>query len=200
MNKKYNETVSSKNARFLLVCLLFYLLILYPSIERASECAEIASVTVSLDRNKVKVSSDLKLDESHIRDLNEGLQKEFIFYVDLFREWNIWPDEFIHGIKITRKVRSDPVKKEFTVITSGETSFMEQRFNSLDSLLSEALRLNNVTLITTEALLPGSYYVKVTAVSRIRKHAPIIGYLLFFVPENEFDLKKVSDSFIVTEK
>lgn len=206
--KRYNGIVTNEYHRKLslpkrLVCfgsLLVSLLIVDPILERAAECVEIGTVTVVAESDTLKISSDLKLDESHISELKDGLKKEFIFYVDLFRQWTIWPNEFIHGVRIIRKISSDPVKKEFTVINSVGTSLSEQRFNSLDSLLLEALRLDGIELTKKEKLVPGSYFVKVTAESRIRKHAPIIGYILFFVPENEFEVEKISDTFIIPEK
>ena len=34
--------------------------------------------------------------------LKRGISKEITFYIDLFKVWNIWPDEFIAGRKIVR--------------------------------------------------------------------------------------------------
>lgn len=200
LKKKYHAGLSTKVSFIVFVCLLLSLFIFSPVLEKTAECVEVGNVTVVIENGTIKVSSDLILDQSHISDMNDGLQKEFIFFVDLFREWKIWPDEFILGTKLSRKIRSDSVKKEFAVITSDKASVSEQRFNSLESLLSEALKLNNIELVRTGALLSGTYFVKVTASSRTRKHAPIIGYLLFFMPENEFSVEKISGKFVIPEK
>ena len=40
-----------------------------------------------------------------------------------------------------------------------------------------------------------SYFVRVSIESRIRKLPPVIGYLLFFVPENDFKITRDSPVF-----
>ncbi|GBD99393.1 hypothetical protein BMS3Abin07_01428 [bacterium BMS3Abin07] len=167
---------------------------------KSTEAAEIGDVSVTINKGIISVSGNLILDDTQINDLKNGLQKELIFYVDLFRQWDIWPDEFIKGLKIIRRLKSDPVKNEFIMVSSIKGSTTEHRFNTLESLLSEALKFNNVLLSSTGDLLPGNYFVKVTAVSRIRKLAPLIGYLLFFVPEKEFTVEKNSDIFVLPAK
>jgi hypothetical protein len=42
---------------------------------------------------------------------------------------------------------------------------------------------------------PGTYFVRVSAESKIRKLPPVIGYFMIFLPENEFKITKDS-SFI----
>lgn len=174
-------------------------LLVFPVIFKYVEGAEIINLTVTREKNSIVVNTHLALDESQINDLKNGIQKEFEFYVDLFKVWDFWPDEFVSGIKIIRTIKSDPVKKEFSMVSYYETSIKEERFNSLDTLLLDALRLEEMDAFSTKGLLPGEYFVKVSVISRIRKLAPIIGYLLFFVPEKEFSIKKNSERFLVLQ-
>ena len=37
-----------------------------------------------------------------------GIAKEITFYIDLFRVWNMWPDEFVLGKTIVKTLRVDP--------------------------------------------------------------------------------------------
>jgi len=161
--------------------------------DMSAEAVEVHPVRLSVRDRIIYADSGLTLDQTQLNDLRNGLHKELIFYVDLFREWDIWPDEFISGIRITRELRSDPVKKEFYMISTVGGLVSERRFTSLESLLAEALTLKGVAVASTSGLLPGKYFVKVSVESRIRKLAPIIGYLLFFVPEKEFSVENTSE-------
>jgi hypothetical protein len=161
----------------------------------ATEGVEIRTVNVEIKEDSLIVNSDLHLDEGQIEDLQNGIEKEITFYVDLFRQWAVWPDEFISGTRIQRKIKSDHVKNEFSINSNSNNSDDEQRFSSLASLLSEALSLKGIELSSINHLRPGRYFVKVSAESRIRKLAPIVGYLLFFVPQMEFKVEKNSEVF-----
>ena len=183
-----------RSLRPLLTVLSFSFFLLFLN---GAEGVELDNITVILTQESVTVGAELNLDDAQISDLKNGIHKELIFYIDLFKEWNVWPDEFISGVKIIRKVKCDPVKKEFSMISYNESSITELRFNSLESLLDAALKIDNLTAFRTEGLRPGRYFVKVSAESRIRKLAPLIGYLLFFVPENEFGVEMNSQKFTV---
>jgi hypothetical protein len=57
------------------------------------------------------------------------------------------------------------------------------------------LKLTNI-----RELDPGEYFVKITVDSKIRKLPPVIGYILFFVSENEFSISKDSQRFQINKK
>ena len=173
-------------------------LILFLTAAGIADGAEISEVSISRENKSVSVNAELILDEGQIADLNSGIQKELIFYVDLFKHWNFWPDEFITGIIFTRVIKSDPIKKEFSLISVERRSKTETRYNSLETLLSHALKIDSERVFSTDGLQSGNYFVKVTVVSRIRKLAPIVGYLLFFVPEKEFSIERNSERFRVS--
>jgi hypothetical protein len=199
MNKKTGKRNYMHQIRMTVLMRTFILFLVINAVillhVNATEGVEIGTVYVEIKEDSLIVNSDLHLDEDQIEDLQNGIEKEITFYVDLFRQWSVWPDEFISGIRIKRKIKSDPVKNEFSINSNGNESNDEQRFSSLASLLSEALSLKDVKLSSINHLRPGRYFVKVSAESRIRKLAPIIGYLLFFVPEMEFKVEKNSDIF-----
>ena len=141
---------------------------------------------------EIVVSTGLALDEKNISDLKNGIAKEITFYIDLFRFWRMWPDEFIAGKKIVKTLRSDPIKKEYTATTFDGTTLIEKRFKRFDSMLDWTLTIKDLKLINIKELQPSNYYVKVTVESRLRQLPPVIGYLLFFVPEKDFKLSKDS--------
>lgn len=181
------------NRDTLSMILLAVFFLVHPLSRLTAQAAEIQDVKAVKDGSLIMVSTELKLDDSQIEELGSGMQKELIMYIDLFRSWNLWPNEFIYGITISQIMKSDPVKKEFILVTRNGTGNRETRFNSLDSLLGKALKFENIRAFTSDGLPQGKYFVKVTFELRIRKLAPIISYLLFFVPEKEFSIWKNSE-------
>jgi len=197
MNRLLSAVFGSKLSISTIVITLLAMFV-QGSVQKA-EAVEIGSLSLMRDRSFISVKSSLVLDEAQTHDLENGVEKEYIFYIDLFRKWEFWPDEFIYGIKQERKIKSDPIKKEFLVTVTSEISNKERRFNSLESLLDQALKVDITDVFSTIGLPAGTYFVRVTVESRIRKLAPIIGYLLFFVPEKEFTVVRDSDVFEVRE-
>jgi hypothetical protein len=108
----------------------------------------------------------------------------------------MWPDEFIAGKKIVKTLRSDPIKKEYTATTFDGATLIEKRFKRFDSMLDWTFTIKDLKLINIKELQLSDYYVKVTVESRLRQLPPVIGYLLFFVPEKDFKLSKDSPSLI----
>jgi Domain of unknown function (DUF4390) len=173
---------------FLLVCILL------PSL---SEGQEISGPEVNVRTGQIHVSFGLDLEPKFIQGIREGIDKELKFYVDLFRIWKIWPDEFIAGRSYTRTVKVDPIKGEYVATSLNGNVLIEKRFRSFDSMLGWALSFKDVKLNETRELEPGQYFVRVTVESRIRKLPPVIGYFIIFLSEDEFKIHKDSDVFTV---
>ncbi|MBI1811642.1 MAG: DUF4390 domain-containing protein [Nitrospirae bacterium] len=177
-------------------CFLFFLgcLLFSPSIAR---CAEIIGPETKIVNNEIYVTTGLILDEKQLKDLKNGIAKEITFYIDLFRAWNMWPDEFVLGKHIVKTLRVDPIKKEYVATSSDGMTVIEKRFNELDSLLRWSLNSGDMKLTNTRELEPADYFVRITVESRLRKLPPVISYLFFFVPEKEFTKVKDSSKFSV---
>ena len=159
--------------------------------------AEISAVDVNQVNNELIVSTTLQPDQKFAEDLNNGLSKELVFYIDLFRHWRLWPDEFIIGQKIVRVLQIDPIKREY-IGTSVEGNIKTiKRFKDLDSMILWATNITNLKLTNVKVLETDDYYVKVTAESNFRKLPSVVGYLLFFVPEKEFSVHRDSPIFKV---
>ncbi len=158
---------------------------------------EITGPDVRVIDNEIVVTTGLALDEKNLGDLKNGISKEITFYVDLFRFWNVWPNEFITGKKIVKTLRCDPIKKEYIATSFDGATLIEKRFKSFESMLSWGLNIRNLRLIQERELQQSEYFVKVTAESRVRKLPPVINYLLFFVQEKEFKVTKDSGSITV---
>jgi hypothetical protein len=181
-------------SRNILRLLVFLALMLLPLSVRAQE---IVGPDVRINKGHVVASTELKLSENQLEDISKGISKEIDIYVDLFKVWKSWPDEFVLGAKFTRTLSCDPVKKEFVATSLYEYTLREKRFSNCESLLEWALNVKDVKLARVKDIEPGKYFVKVKAEGRIRKLPPVVGYLFFFVKEKDFKIKSKSDIFTV---
>jgi hypothetical protein len=157
--------------------------------------AEITGPDIKFQGNELYITTTLSLDEKSLQELRNGMQKEFRFYVDLFRVWNIWPDEFILNKSFVRTLKSDHVKKEYLATSSDGNTLIQKRFKSMESMIQWALTINDLKFVNTKDLEPAVYFVRTTVESKIRKLPPVIGYFMIFLPENEFKLSKDSPPF-----
>ncbi len=158
---------------------------------------EIRGPEIEIRNKSLSVNTALLLEDKHIQELKSGISKEFKFSLDVYRTWKMWPDEFISGKFFVRTLRCDKIKLGCVATSYDGKTFIEKRFKSIDSMLTWAVRIENITLTHLQDLEPGEYYVRVTVESAIRKLPPVIGYFMLFLPENEFSLKKNSPFFTV---
>ncbi|WP_333654096.1 DUF4390 domain-containing protein [Dissulfurispira sp.] len=177
--------------------LLFIYLLLFTA---QSLAIEISAVNVKMQNNDIYVTTSLKPDSKFMDDMNNGLSKEFTFYIDLFRVWSIWPDEFVTGRKLVKILKSNPIKREYIAASVDGNVQVEKRFKDLESMVEWAMNIIDIKLTNIKELEPGEYFVKITVDSRIRKLPPVIGYFLFFVPEKEFSISKDSQIFKINPK
>lgn len=163
-----------------------------------SNGAEIIGPEVKLKDSEIHVTTALSLNEKHIQELRNGIKKEFRFYIDIFRTWNMWPDEFVVGKIFIRTLKCDPVKMEYIATSGDGSTLIEKRFKSFESMVRWALSINNLKLSNTRELEPGVYFARVTVESKIRQ-LPLIIRDFFFIPisENEFKIKSDSPLFNV---
>jgi len=158
----------------------------------ASESHTVSGPEVKLVNNDLYVTFSLGLEQKSIEAIKNGVDKELKFYIDLFKVWRVWPDEFVLGKAYVRTMRVDPIKKEFVAMSNDGTVLVEKRFKSFESMLDWAISFRDLKLTNTRELESGQYFVRVIVESKIRKLPPVIGYLFIFVSENEFRLIKDS--------
>lgn len=158
---------------------------------------EIIGPEIKYHNNEIIVKTTLSLEEKYIQEIKNGIKKEFIFYIDIYRVWNIWPDEFITGKTITRTLKYDLIKNDFLASSNDGNTIIKKRFKSLESMLDWALSIEDLKLAELNELDKGTYYVRVTVESKIRKLPPVIGYFMVFISETEFKLKKNSNNFFI---
>jgi len=160
-----------------------------------AESADIQAVELSFRGQELQITTALVPDEDMLNELRQGLSKEIRFAFELMLVKALFPDEYILGQKITVTLKSDPIKREFAARMSGSGAQVEKRFKDVESMVSWALSLKDFKFTNVKELDPGTYYVRVSAESRVRKLPPVIKYLLFFIPETEFKVWRYSQTF-----
>ena len=148
-------------------CYLLFLTVSVLSFYSLSSGAEITGPEVTLKNNEIFVTTSLVLDEKYLQEIRNGIEKELVFFVDLFRVWKTWPDEFILGKSITRTLKCDPVKSEFIATSFDGSTIIEKRFKSFESMTKWALSIEDLKLTSIRELEPGTHFVKVTVASKI---------------------------------
>ncbi len=162
-----------------------------------SEGQVIYGPVVKLASNEIYVTFSVTLEEKNIQEIRQGIDKELKIYIDLFRVWRMWPDEFVLGKFYVRTIKADPIKKEYVATSNDGNVIIEKRFRSFESMLDWTLSVNDLKLTNMRELEPAKYFVKITVESKKRKFPPVIGYLFIFLSENEFEITKDSGFFII---
>lgn len=179
--------------RILLTTALF-LSVLIPTV---TEGQEISGPEVRLADNDVYVSFSLVPGAKYIGEIREGIDKELKLYIDLFRVWKVWPDEFVLGKFYSKRMKVDPIKKEYVATAFEGNVIIERRFRSFETMLAWTLSVKDLKLTNTRELDPGQYFVRITAESKIRNLPPMIRQFFVFISENEFKIRKDSGVFVI---
>jgi hypothetical protein len=193
MKINFSGDVKHHMSRLIIASLLLFLFF----VPLPANSQEVSAPEVRLNNNEISITFSLNLGAKHIKEVKDGIDKELKLYIDLFKVWKVWPDEFVLGKVITRTLKSDPIKGEYVATSLSGNVLVERRFRSFESMVSWTLSVRDLKLASTRELEPGQYFVRVTAESKIRKLPPVIGHFIIFVSENEFKIKKDSAIFAI---
>lgn len=185
------------NSTHLKNCLIFIAIF---AIVGYGESATISQPSVRISDSHLSVSTTLSPSAEFVEEINEGMTKEIVFYIDLFRIWKLWPDEFVKGKKITRTIKVNKIKRDYVVLSHEGNIIREKRFSDPDSMMQWAFSIKDVYLEELSRLDYGKYYVKVTADAVKRNIPPLVGFLLFFISDREFSISSSSEIFNISEK
>lgn len=172
--------------------LLLLSLLLYYSY---GEAIEIKGPEIQFSKDDILVSFQFDIGMEKLNEIREGIPKEIIFYIDIFRYWKILPDEFIDGKKIVRTIQSNLIKGEFVASSFDGETLLEKRFMSFESMVQWALNFKDIHLTNMKTFTSGDYYVRVTVESRLRKIPSVISELFFFLPTKDFKIFQKSKLF-----
>lgn len=141
------------------------------------------------------VSASVDPGSPFIKELQDGVEKKLTFYVDVFRKWHSWPDEFVLGRKIEREMECDNVKGEYFLATRESGKTEKKIYANCRGVMADAFSLKEVRLSNLHELNKAKYIVRVTAESKANDIAPLLGQIFFFIQEYEF--KARADSQII---
>ena len=157
--------------------------------------AELQALDIAFRGQDMFVTTAVVPDVSFTEEMKQGLSKELRLSFEVMSIRSFFPDEYILGKKIRITLKSDPIKREFAARITHGGSVQEKRFKNIESMNDWALGIRDLKITNVKELDPGTYYLKVTAESRIRKLPPLLKYLLFFIPETEFTVVRYSRVF-----
>jgi hypothetical protein len=153
---------------------------------------------VKVRSNTILVSTGINLDKESIELIQKGVPQEATFYIDLFRQWDRWPDEFVVGMKIVQGFSCDPVKKEYVATSKRGKTINRRRFNTCEQLINWSMSLPDEKIVTTAEMEKGAYYIKV-GVKRKSKRLPLFFDLLFFFLPGEKSMERNSSLILLHE-
>ena len=173
----------------ILKTLLFILFVILTPISVYAKGEQMSDVLVKQGSEDILVSSTLtggfsKDFEDAIRN---GFEKEIIFYIEIYRQWNFWPDEFILSKKIQRTIRYDGLKKVYYASSYDGLYLEEKVFDDYENVKTWVSRIGDVKITQTNLLKPkATYFVRIKAESKFKRLPPILENLLFFVATTDF--------------
>jgi hypothetical protein len=180
------------------------LLILFIPLHSLFMPASVSGVTPYIIGPGVKIINNniiVRTSIAEIADFEQlvksSIGKEIIFTAELMRELDFWPDEFIVSKKIRKIIKYDNLRDQYrTSWRDGlvRTDNILTEFNTMkDWILSE----DSISIANIKELEPGSYYIRIVVESRSREKIPLIGLLMYLVPEVEMSLAKKSQVFVI---
>jgi len=136
---------------------------------------------------EILVSIELReLPDSFLTDIQNGLEKELEYTLELMRPWENWLDEYVIGASVTRTIKYDVIKKEYYVSSIEGRYLYEKTFKESAEALAWLTTLRRIPIGNRRAIAGGSYHFRVSVVSRRLKLPPLLKMIFFFVPEVEF--------------
>ncbi|MBI5739260.1 MAG: DUF4390 domain-containing protein [Nitrospirae bacterium] len=131
------------------------------------------------------------------QSIKSGVGKEIVFTTELIRVWRFWPDEFVVSKKISRVIKYDNLRDQYSLSSFDGTTRTGKNFTDFISLKDRIFTVAAVNLANVRELDPSHYYIRVVVESRSMEQLPLIGFLMHLVPEVEMSLAKESPPFEV---
>jgi hypothetical protein len=124
-----------------------------------------------------------------------SIGKEIILTVELMRVWDFWPDEFIVSKKIRKVVKYDNLRDQYRISWRDGITRTDRIFTDFNIMKNWLLTEDDMNIANIKELDPGSYYIRVVVESSSREKIPLIGLLMYLLPEVEMSLAKESQPF-----
>ncbi|MEM2786301.1 MAG: DUF4390 domain-containing protein, partial [Candidatus Nitrosotenuis sp.] len=120
--------------------------------------------------------------------IRNGFEKEITFYIEIYRRWALWPDEFIFLKKVIKTIKYDGMKKLYYASSYDGLYLEEKVFDDYEKMKAWVSKIGNVKVATLTLFKPkATYFVRIKAESRFRRLPPLLENLLFFVKTTDFE-------------
>ncbi|MDW7971871.1 MAG: DUF4390 domain-containing protein [Thermodesulfovibrio sp.] len=153
------------------------------------------NMEVKKNNSFLSVKAEVIPSQDFVDDFKNGLSKNILILIELYRRWSMIPDEFIAGVRIQRTLIPDPIKEEFIIKSLEDDKLTERRFKNWQEALNWALKVEPLRIVNINDLQRGKYYIKVTVESNIKKLPSFLEHILFFIPTHEKKITKQSEIF-----
>lgn len=168
----------------------FLILLVVPEGLFAAGSERIRNVVTEVKNQEIVVTAELVdgFNREIIRDIHDGIPKDFYYYLLLKRKQKSWFDEEILAKTIRYTVKYDTLKKKYAVVQREGERTVENTVDDLETMKRIVSKIDQVKLAPVSVLRSRNrYYVSVKSQMKAAKLPFYVDYFLFFIPFLEID-------------
>lgn len=171
---------------------LLLLLILLVSPERpfAAGPERMRRVTPEIVNQEIVVTAELVdgFNREIVNDIQDGIPKDFYYYLLLKRKQKNWFDEEVLAKTIRYTVKYDTLKKKYTIVQRDGEQVVETTVDDIETMKRIVSKIDHVKLAPISFLKSRNrYYVSIKSQMKAAKLPFYVDYFLFFIPFLEID-------------
>lgn len=170
--------------------LLMLMVGLFPFPLFAAGKERIQNVTAEVVGQQIVVTAELVrgFNKEIISDLQNGIPKDFYYYLVIKRKQKNWYDEEIFSKTIRYSVQYDTLKKQYRISETEGGKEVHQVLDDFESTQRRVSKIDRIKIAPVSLLNPRHrYYVSVKAQMKASKLPLYLDYFLFFIPFLELD-------------
>ncbi|MFY9270633.1 MAG: DUF4390 domain-containing protein [Candidatus Manganitrophaceae bacterium] len=171
-----------------LILIAFFLIAPQPSGATGPE--RMTHVLTEIVQQEIVVSAELTngFNNQIISDIQDGIPKDFYYYLLLKRKQKNWFDEEVLAKTIRYTVKYDLLKKKYTVVRKEGERTTESTVDNFEMMKRLVSKVDRVNLAPVHILKPRyRYYVSVKSQMKAVTRPFYLDYFLFFIPFLELD-------------
>ncbi|MCG3114456.1 MAG: DUF4390 domain-containing protein [Candidatus Manganitrophus sp. SA1] len=168
----------------------FLILLVVPEGLFAAGSERIRNVVTEVKNQEIVVTAELVdgFNREIIRDIHDGIPKDFYYYLLLKRKQKNWFDEEILAKTIRYTVKYDTLKKKYAVVQREGERTVENTVDDIETMKRIVSKIDQVKLAPVSVLRSRNrYYVSVKSQMKAAKLPFYVDYFLFFIPFLEID-------------
>lgn len=177
-----------KKLIFFAVFLFVFFLISSPGVARGGP--RIRDVKVEIENEEIVVSARMTggFRKEVLKEIHNGIPKEFYYYLLLKRKEQNWFDREILAKTILYTVKYDILKKNYKIIQKDGDKVTEKQANDFEAMKKIVSQVNQIVLAPVKLLQKRHrYYASVKSQMKTVKMPLYLDYFLFFIPLLELD-------------